>query len=198
MVRLKPLLLLLIMIAELPRIAVAQIAYHWTLDGKSESYQIGLDSIVSYTGRPSICINATTESRGFISLSRWFKADLYRRKRVRLSAYLKSVDVNDWAGLWMRIEGERASEFTPVPILDSMHSRPIKGTTEWTRYELVLEVPERANRIFFGFLFSGLGTVWGDSFEFGVVDARAPITTMKSGSDGRPQHPINLDFEQFE
>jgi len=34
-----------------------------------------------------------------------FKADDYRNKRMRLSAAVKSEGIEDWAGLWMRIDG---------------------------------------------------------------------------------------------
>ena len=34
-----------------------------------------------------------------------FKADAFRGERVRMSGYVRSKEVSDWAGLWMRVDG---------------------------------------------------------------------------------------------
>ena len=44
---------------------------------------------------------------GFGTLMQDFSADKYLNKRVRLSGYVKSKDVVQWAGLWMRIDGNQ-------------------------------------------------------------------------------------------
>jgi hypothetical protein len=52
---------------------------------------------------------------------------------------------------------------------DNMHDRPIKGSTDWKRYDVVLEVPQDATGIFFGVLLSGSGTVWLNGAKFEIV-----------------------------
>lgn len=79
-----------------------------------------------------------------------FKADSYRGKRMSFSAVVKSADVENWAGLWMRIDGpfERSLGF------DNMQNRSIKGTTNWQKYGVVLDVPMESINIAFGILLS--------------------------------------------
>src|SRR4029453_10374627 len=95
-----------------------------------------------------------------------FAADDYRGKRVRMSAWVKAKDVDDWAALWMRVDGAKKSPLA----FDNMGDRPIKGSADWKKYEIVLGVPEDAAQIAFGILMKGKGRVWGDDFKFEAVD----------------------------
>lgn len=71
-------------------------------------------------------------------------------------------------------------------------SRQIKGTTDWTRYEIVLDVAQEATALSFGILTVG-GTVWLDDVAFEVVDASVPTTDMIGGAAGSPPaEPQNL------
>jgi hypothetical protein len=191
-------LALSLVITSLPRIALADIPSGWYVAGSdSKDYEIGLDSKVSYTGRASAYIKALASPRGFATLMQGFRADQYRGKRVRLSAYVKSVDLTRWAGLWMRADGERVAGFSQPPVLafDNMQNRPIKGTTDWTRYEVVLDIPEQAATIFFGVLLDGRGAIWSDNFEFDLVDASVSVTVGNRRVE-LPKQPVNLDFEE--
>jgi hypothetical protein len=60
-----------------------------------------------------------------------FKADLYRSKRHQLSAYIRAEGIEDWAGLWMRVDGPDGE----TSAFDNMERRPIKGTIDWRRYQ---------------------------------------------------------------
>jgi hypothetical protein len=55
-----------------------------------------------------------------------------------------------------------------------MSTRPIKGTTGWTKYQIVLDVPESSIDIAFGTLLDGEGEIWCDTFSFEVVDQNTP------------------------
>jgi hypothetical protein len=72
-----------------------------------------------------------------------------------------------------------------------MQQRPIKGTTGWTRCEIVLDVPNNAADLAFGLLLAGDGQVWMDDLRFEVVSSAVPTT--RSGALSAPQ---NLDFEK--
>ena len=48
--------------------------------------------------------------------------------------------------------------------------RSIAGSTDWTHYEIILDIPPEATTIWLGFLLTGTGTVWGDDLEFSVLD----------------------------
>jgi hypothetical protein len=115
-----------------------------------------------------------------------FDATEYRGKRLRLTAYIKSEDIQNWAGMWMRIDLE-----AKPTAFDNMQDRPIKGTQPWTKHEIVLDVDPKATRVAFGILLGGKGAVWIDDVAFDVVSDRVPVTdTHKKMST-----PRNLNFE---
>jgi hypothetical protein len=192
-------LALSMVIAGLPGIARADMPSGWIATGIDlQHYEIGLDRNVSYTGRSSAYIKAVALPRGFATLMQDFWADWYRGKRVRLSVYVKSMDVEFFAGVWMRVDGDKpaGSPGPPTLAFDNMESRPIKGTTDWSRYEVVLDIPEHAAKIAFGVQLMGRGEIWSDNFEFGVVDASVPVTATNSQVERLPKQPVNLDFEE--
>ena len=162
----------------------------WHLAGsKPESYEAGTDSQAAYNDHPSAYLKSTKAvSDGFGTLMQEFTADKYAGKRLRLSAFVKSEDVKDWAGLWMRVDKEAKSV-----AFDNMENRSIKGTTGWQHYEVVLDVPQDATGIFFGVLLSGSGAVWLNDVKFEVVGSNVP-TTGAAGAPQRPE-PVNLGFD---
>ena len=82
------------------------------------------------------------------------QADHYLGKRVRFSAFVKTERAQEWAGLWMRVD-----KGTQTAAFDNMHDRPITASTNWQKYDVVLDVPEDATGISFGVLLSGSGEV---------------------------------------
>jgi len=82
------------------------------------------------------------------------RADHYLGKRVRFSAFVKTERAQEWAGLWMRVD-----KGTQTAAFDNMHDRPITASTNWQKYDVVLDVPEDATGISFGVLLSGSGEV---------------------------------------
>lgn len=118
-----------------------------------------------------------------------FRADKYKGKRLRLSGFVKT-ESTAYAGLWMRIDGK----FDDILAFDNMSNRPIKGTTNWNQYSVVLDVSQDSVAIAFGFLLSGTGTMWVDSLRFDVVDEKVPTTNIED-VDQMPDEPINLNFE---
>jgi len=99
--------------------------------------------------------------------------------------------VSDWAGLWLRVDGPKSEPLA----FDNMQERAIKGDTDWTKYEIVLDVPDHAAEIAFGLLLSGKGQVWMDDLKFEVVGKDVP-TTGKGLEKETVASPINLDFEE--
>ena len=88
--------------------------------------------------------HARRRPTGFGALSQFIRADDYRGKRVRFSAYVKTHDVSaasSGAGLWMRVDGNGG-----ILAFDNMQNRPIMGTTDWKLVSVVLDVPNDASR----------------------------------------------------
>jgi hypothetical protein len=129
-------------------------------------------------GYAGVTIKSNVESpRGTGMLAQSIRADAYRGKRVRLSGYLKGIGISEGtAELWMRVDGDGV-----VQTSDYMQDRPLMGTRDWKREEIVLDVPTNAIGITFGFLLSGTGQVWLDDLQVEIVSDDAPVTGKKGG-----------------
>ena len=162
----------------------------WFVAGsKPTGYESGTATAVTYDGHPSAYLKAKMPGvEGFGTLMQDFRADHYLGKRVRFSAFVKTEGAEDWAGLWMRVD-KGAKQLT----FDNMQGRPIKGTTDWRKYDVVLDVPQEATGIFFGVLLSGSGTVWLSEAKFEIVETNVP-TTGTAGPQ-KSDEPVNLNFE---
>lgn len=166
----------------------------WFLAGSNpESYEIGLVKDSERNGNVAF-LKSKKSVNGFGTIMQSFNPSDYLGKRVRLSGYIKSKDVKDWTGMWFRIDGPEKGKSLAF---DNMQERPIKGTTAWKRYEIVLDAPENSTSFSFGVLQSGPGEVWLDDLKFEVVDKSVPLTNMLTNPLSKPG-PQNLDFEESE
>jgi hypothetical protein len=156
-----------------------------------KEYEMTLDQNTTYSGKGSASLKSIVlKASGFGTLMQTFKADDYRGKRLRMSGYVRAADVADSAGLWLRVDGLKGE----VLSFDNMRERPITGTADWKKCEIVLDVPEASQQIAFGLLLSGTGQVWMDDVKFEAVGKEVP-TTGVAGQAG-PKGPRNLDFEE--
>jgi hypothetical protein len=80
----------------------------------------------------------------------------------------------------------------PLPSITCRSSD--KGTTDWQKYDVVLDVAQDATGIFFGVLLSPSGTLWLNSAKFEVVGPT--VLTTDGDRVQRPEEATNLDFEQ--
>ena len=160
-----------------------------------KDYEMSHDRTGAHGGNACAYLKSVVaETGGFGTLMQTFKADEYRGKRVRMSGYVKAKDASDWAGLWMRVDGARKDEMLAF---DNMQDRAIKGTIEWKKYEIVLDVPENSEMVAFGLLLSGKGQVWMDDLQFEVVGKDVPTTgRTTAGASGAAKTPLNLNFEE--
>ncbi|HLX70269.1 MAG TPA: hypothetical protein VKV04_11645 [Verrucomicrobiae bacterium] len=158
---------------------------------KPGDYSMTVDHETFHGGKGSALVKSTADKPGgFGTLMQTFKADEFLGKRVRLSGYVRSQDVADWAGLWMRVDGPRGEPLA----FDNMQKRAIKGSGDWTKYEIVLDVPDSAQQIAFGLLLTGKGSVWMDDLSFEVVGKDVPTTGETMAKESTSTY-VNLDFE---
>ncbi|MDT8861906.1 helix-turn-helix transcriptional regulator [Alkalihalobacillus sp. MEB130] len=164
----------------------------WLPSGSNPfDYEMGIDVKVAHGGRASGVIRSKKDQiSGFGTMMQMFKAKKYREKRMRFAAFVKSDHVEQWAGLWMRVDGE-ADE---ILAFDNMESRAIKGTTNWNQYEIVLDIPTEGSIISIGLLLCGSGTVWIDNITFEEVDDTVAVTSTNPIQD-LADEPMNLQFE---
>ncbi|MDQ3046102.1 MAG: hypothetical protein M3R27_01040 [Bacteroidota bacterium] len=151
------------------------------------SYQMIVDSSAGQKGKSALTIFSIEQDiDGFGTLMQNFLPDNYLGKRVRMTGYMKSVNVKDWAGFWLRADQENSKQSIAF---DNMQDRSIKGTTDWKKYEIVLDIPKTASNIAFGALLSGTGQIWFEKIEFEIVGPSVKLT-------GKKRDQPNLDFEK--
>ena len=184
-------LVILATLTLLPALAAAAGLEGWFLAGNDpSSYVMERDPAVTRAGKPSARLASVRKSKGFGTMMQCFSPADYAGKRIRFSAYVRARDVRNWAGLWMRVDGPEKSSGSLA--FDNMQGRPIKGTRDWTRYDVVLDVAKEATGICLGVLIDGEGKVWLSGVNFEVVSTTVP-TTERSWQ--RERKPANLDFE---
>lgn len=141
----------------------------------------------------------------FGAINQPIRADNYRGKRVRFSAYLKTRGVGvsssgGGAGLWMRVDGGGGTL-----AFDNMGSRSVRGITDWQQYTVVLDVAPDAAGLAIGMLVTGTGEAWIDDASIDVVGVDVPLTSEFSPSRDATnvatqtaQHaPLPLAFTNF-
>ncbi len=162
---------------------------------KPKSYDMGIDKKAGYSGKNAATIKSNEKViEGFGTLMQQCKPGKYADKRIKMSGYVKTESVEKSCGLWLRVD--QVGSTKPLSF-DNMSDRPIKGTTAWTRYEIVLDVPQNASLIAFGALLEGTGQLWFDNLSFEIVDDSVPATgSINNSQVPSPSEPLNLDFEQ--
>jgi hypothetical protein len=182
----------------------------WHKSGsQGDAYDIGIDTTGVHGGKGSGYIRsvAGVEEGKFGTMMQNIKADEYRGKKVRLSAFIKTSGAEKGAWVWLRIDD------TESGWLDNMHDRLVKGTTDWRRYELVLPASKTVAGIAFGIGLTGTGQAWIDDVKLDAVDNETPRTgnvpelrpdpeemenhkKLLSSYSSKPVTPVNSDFEQ--
>jgi hypothetical protein len=165
----------------------------WFLAGSDpQDYELGIDATAVRNGKNSGYLKAkVAEPRGFGTMMQMFQANAYLNKRMRFSAFVKSEGVKAWAELWMRVDGPQQGSLA----FDNMQNRPIKGTTDWQKYVVVLDVPQESVGIALGPLLTGKGQAWISQVQFEEVGTDVP-TTAHEPYEGLPEKLGNLDFAE--
>lgn len=163
-------------------------------------YRVLTEPTEKLTGTRSLSIVAEDAGpEDFVILKQAWRADDHVGRRIQLSGFLKSSEVDGYAALWMRVD---AAHRSPVAF-DNMEAREVTGTTDWKEHRVVLDVPDDGVQIAFGLRFGGQGQIWVDRFAIAEVGSDVATTDMRQAAedwettvpDTMPRHPVNLDFE---
>jgi C-terminal processing protease CtpA/Prc len=129
-------------------------------------YSSVADSVTKYTGRYALKLKSTDERKdgSFGSRAAGIPAD-FAGKQITFKGQLKTADVDGYAGLWMRIDGEEGE----VLGFDNMADQEINGTRDWAAYSFTIDLAPDSKEIVFGILLVGTGTIWADNLEI-IVD----------------------------
>ncbi len=166
----------------------------WAIEGDRKYFDYHLDAETTSTGKPSLAINLQgTEHQGYIQLNHAdIAAEPYRGQRVRLVAYLKAEEVKV-AGLNLGMNASPMDPEQKFPDFYRTESPAIRGTQDWTRYELVIDVPVGAHTIRPAFMMWRKGKAWLDGLRLEVVEKSVPLTGTQLLMHSSP---LNLDFRQ--
>jgi RNA polymerase sigma factor (sigma-70 family) len=139
----------------------------------SDQYICGLDPATTRT--PNTPVNhirsnspAAKQGHQFF----WAPVAPLRGHRIRISAWMKSQDVDRFAGLFVNVWGENQRVFGH----DGMYNRTIKGTTGWTERSIVVDIPPETQTIQFGSHLDGTGELWTDDVRIDIVGDDVPTT----------------------
>lgn len=163
-----------------------------------KSYDMGIEMNAGQNGGNAATIKSIDKKiKGFGTLMQDCLPDNYLGRRVRMTAYLKTKDVADWAGIWFRIDEKGTDNALGFDNLKSgIKDRSVKGTTEWTKYEIVLDVPLNASNLAYGALLVGTGQIWFDNVAFEIVDNTIPTTGKDKEGLMPNKEPVNLNFDK--
>lgn len=148
----------------------------WLLAGsKPKYYEIG-PAMKQYNSKDVYYLKSVENvESGFGTILKQMDPKDLLGKRVRLTGNIKCENVMNYAGMWMRVDGN-----TPGVMLgfDNMVNRPITGTTDWQKYEIVLDVPDSSVNIGYGVLMDGNGSLWISDLVFDIVGDDVASTNM--------------------
>jgi hypothetical protein len=161
---------------------------------KPDSYKIGSDTTIFKNGHKSAFIESIENvNDGFTTIMQTCNAKNYLGTRIKMTGYIKSENVIDWAGMWLRVDSKTEHESLSF---DNMQDRAIKGSSDWTKCEIFLDVPEESGTLNFGVLISGTGKILFDNITFEILDNSTPKVSKDPGTIPVPDKPENLDFEE--
>lgn len=156
-----------------------------------KEYQMEITSSMKHTGSHCAMIKyvSTGAPSGFGTFMQMHKPGAWAGKKLKMTGYVKTENVADWCGMWCRVDGADGKEMVDF---DNMQDRPLKGSTDWTKCEITINVTKDASAIAYGVLVSGKGAAYFDDISFEVIGDADPHPKSKmSGTD----KPTNLNFE---
>jgi len=158
----------------------------WGCHTPSDSYKVYVDRQTKMNDKVSACIEATADDTpSFASLYQDFSSQNYKGKKVKFSGFVKTKDVSDWSGIWMRVD-----DSNQVLAFDNMEDRRITGTNDWKKYDVVLEVPKESKKIKVGVMQAGKGKSWFNDCHFEPVDANSATTGKKIATHEPVSDPL--------
>jgi hypothetical protein len=185
----------------------------WYLTGGGAGlYVVDVDTSRSHDGDASCRLRPRPdlETCAGAAIEQIVEAGAFKGHRVRLTAWVSTLDVACAAGIWLRVDEPNAHHDQPdryeeqlgwrgVVLDNTMFRQPLSGTSDWTKETIVLDVSPTAIGLGFGGVMSGPGTTWFDTFRLEVVDASVPTTNpewdLRFDRPARLPLPTDLTFD---
>lgn len=155
----------------------------WDAPGDSQrgNYEILLDSVIKQSGNRSVSIRSIGDDPAQANntfIRQQVSALEHAGKRIRFSAFIKAENV-EGANLWMQVTGSDLRVLND----DRMKDRSVLGTSDWKKYEIVLDVPTDSRIIILGVSLSGKGRIWIDDLRFEAVSKDIPSTGQRPAKE---------------
>ncbi len=143
---------------------------------------VAADDAVVHSGHRAVCLDRTHNPSGTFSVIGSSIPVDFSGTRVELRGFVRTKDVLDFAGLWLREDGDSGAL-----ALDNMQSQRLAGTHDWLEYTVTLSLDPDARQLHFGALVSGSGAAWVDDLQL-LVDGKpvaqaSPRTMMETATD---------------
>lgn len=133
-------------------------------------YAFSLDSTAKYQGKYSMSITSIDSAYNMDATSMYTVKANYPGKKITLKGFLRTENVNGYAGLWMHVGGG----YKNWGVSDGdTKEKGLKGSNDWQLVSLELAYdPEDATVINFGAVLEGSGKMWLDkvTLEFDGKD----------------------------
>lgn len=178
----------------MPRIKAKalQLTSGWVSEG--DGYEFDLDRDAEGRDFGSVSSSSGQYHRGI--LKQRFSAHPYWGKRIKLVGYCRCENVSWYGGIFVRTEKLNGRPITS----DDIANRCLVGTSDWLRYELVIDVPPEAINIAIGAYLRGTGKVWFKDLQIEEVTRAVPTTDQYALGcvDFWDLEPVNLCFTEDE
>jgi hypothetical protein len=133
------------------------------VSGVSTDYQIRIAprSEELAAGTCAVLEKATAALGEFGSLMQRCPGRFLAGRTVRIEGELRTDNVSDWAGLWLRADADDEANL----FFDNMEGRPVRGTTMWARYFIDAPLPRNTDWLNYGVVLSGAGVLYADDIR---------------------------------
>jgi hypothetical protein len=165
---------------------------NWIARGtRPQDYRMGIGTTAGSLGPEAFVIRAkpgvTSSLAEYGTMMQMHKPGPFLGKRLKLTARMKSEGVQR-VQMWLRVDGKRGPG-APLSFYN-MRDRPVRGTSDWKTYEIVLDVPEESVAVAYGFFVGGgRGTAWMDGLTLETVGNNVPITLAAICNNGSCHGP---------
>ena len=136
------------------------------------SYAFTIDPAIKRTGERSLKVESIGDEP-FGSIYQKLDAAPYRDRTLRVSGWIRTEDVRGnrmGAGVGLKLHAVRSGYAVKFA---QMKKDAVRGTTDWTRYELALRIPAEADHLEVGLTMYGPGVAWLDDIAVDVIEAAA-------------------------
>ena len=196
-----------------PKIA----AQCWGMRGSAPNdFTVTLDREVRTSGQASAVISSVRDTRGYTTMFQTAAAAPVRGKRVEFSADVRTRGATASAYLLLRAEDANGDpvafdnmsmNYGPDRQANRLVNRAVRGDTEWSTENVVVDIPENAAVITYGMSLEGTGKAWIDNARMEVVTDEVEPTGIPVGWGTNVPHnmpvnpeslkrkPRNLEFE---